>query len=83
MSLSDKISKADARLVITIILGITALALLILVFVKPLPDNNKELGLLIAGNFMGAFLTSITFWFGSSKGSSEKQEELNRRNQER
>lgn len=83
MGISDKITQADARLVITVILGIVALALLILVFVCPLPDNNKELALLIAGNFMGAFLTSITFWFGSSKGSADKQQELNKRNQER
>jgi len=66
--------------IITVILGVIALVLLVMVFVIPLPDNNKEMGLLIAGNFMGAFLTSITFWFGSSKGSVDKQEILNNRN---
>lgn len=82
MRFSEQISKADARLIITSILGFVAFTLLILVFTVELPNNNKDLGLLVAGNFMGAFLMSVTFWFGTTKGSQDKQTELNKRNQE-
>jgi hypothetical protein len=57
------------------------LGLFVLIFTVELPENNKEMAYLVVGNFMGAFGTIVAFWFSSSKGSVDKQIELNKKSQ--
>jgi hypothetical protein len=40
------------------------------------PDGNKEVLYLIVGQLIGAFVTAVAYWLGSSRGSAVKQDEL-------
>jgi hypothetical protein len=73
-------NNAEARIVLTCLLGVVTCTLLVLIFTVELPTNNKDMAYLVTGNFMGAFFLSVTYWFGTTKGSADKQDELNRRN---
>ena len=77
MSYFDLISK-EARVILSVIMVVATLALLVMIFTVPLPDNNKEMGHMAVGAFIGSFGTIIAFWFSSSKGSADKQDELNK-----
>lgn len=72
MTWFDNTSKAEERTIISLLMVIVIVALLFLMFVIELPDNNKDMAYLVVGGLMGSFTTIIAFWFGSSKGSSDK-----------
>jgi hypothetical protein len=57
-----------------------AIALLFLIFTTSIPDNNKDMAHLFVGGYIGWTGSVIYFWVGTSKGSTDKQEELNKRN---
>ena len=40
------------------------------------PDGNKEVLYLIVGQLIGAFVTAVAYWLGSSRGSAVKQGEF-------
>jgi len=40
------------------------------------PPANKEVLYLIAGQVIGAFSTAVAYWLGSSRGSVEKQAQI-------
>lgn len=40
------------------------------------PPGNKEVLYLIVGQLIGAFVTAVAYWLGSSRGSAVKQDEL-------
>ena len=42
------------------------------------PDINKDLLNLVAGALIGSFATIVGYFFGSSKGSADKNEMLNK-----
>lgn len=65
-------SKSEERTIISLFMVILIVALLLLMFMIELPDNNKDMAYLVVGALMGSFTTIIAFWFGSSKGSSDK-----------
>ena len=69
-------SKAEERTVISLLMMIVIIAILTLMFTVELPDNNKDMAYLVVGGLMGSFTTVIAFWFGSSKGSTDKTEIL-------
>ena len=69
-------SKAEERTVISLLMMIVIIAILTLMFTVELPDNNKDMAYLVVGGLMGSFTTVISFWFGSSKGSTDKTEIL-------
>lgn len=54
-------------------------ALLIMVFVFEIPSPNREVGLMTIGALIGQFNSIITYFFGSSKGSSDKTDLLTRK----
>ena len=54
-------------------------ALLIMVFVYEIPSPNREVGLMAIGALIGQFNSIITYFFGSSKGSSDKTDLLTRK----
>lgn len=45
----------------------------------PTPAANAEVIYLITGQVIGAFATAIAYWLGSSRGSAEKQRQLEAR----
>ena len=45
---------------------------------QPTPESNSEVIYLVTGQIIGAFATAIAYWLGSSRGSAEKQRQLER-----
>ena len=45
---------------------------LYIVFVAEVPQGNKDLGLLVIGALVAKFGDVVSYFFGSSKGSSDK-----------
>ena len=77
MQVLDTISKSDARKVIAAISLIALIAFLILIFTCEIPNNNKDLAYVVGGAFIGSCITSIfNYYFGSSQGSADKQQQL-------
>jgi len=46
-------------------------------FMKEMPERNLEAGLIILGVVASAFTQVVGFFFGSSKGSSDKSDAIN------
>lgn len=51
-------------------------ALLIILIKKEVPAPNKDLLNLVVGALIGSFATVVGYFFGSSKGSADKNEIL-------
>ena len=51
-----------------------------LLIFQTMPEANKDLLILVIGNLMAAFISVISYFFGSSKGSSDKTEIINKQN---
>jgi hypothetical protein len=49
-------------------------AILYVVFIKAMPEANKDLGLLVIGALVAKFGDIVSYFFGSSKGSSDKND---------
>lgn len=47
-------------------------------FALPTPPENREVVYLIAGQLIGAFGTAVAYWLGSSRGSAQKQNLIER-----
>lgn len=47
-------------------------------FMLRTPPENKEVVYLIAGQLIGAFSTAVAYWLGSSRGSLQKQDLIER-----
>lgn len=54
--------------------------ILYVIFRKVMPTENKEIGLLVIGALVAKFGDVVSFFFGSSKGSADKNEMLNNKN---
>lgn len=52
--------------------------ILVTVFSKEMPVSNKEIGLLVIGALIAKFGDVVSYFYGSSKGSSDKNELLNK-----
>jgi uncharacterized BrkB/YihY/UPF0761 family membrane protein len=61
-----------------IVLGFFAL-MVILVY-NSVPDQNKDLLNLVVGALIGSFATVVGYFYGSSLGSSDKNELLKQKN---
>ena len=82
MSWFTNSSNSEERTIISLFMLIVIVALLFLMFIIELPENNKEMAYLVVGALMGSFTTVIAFWFGSSKGSSDKTDIINQNKQQ-
>jgi hypothetical protein len=82
MSFLDNISKAEIRGMLTGLLVLGAISLLVAIFLVPIPDPNRDMAYLFVGGYLGWTGSTVNFWFGTSKGSADKQDELNKRNQD-
>lgn len=79
MKFFEKIESIEPRTVMTIIMTVAVLLILFLVFTVEIPETNRDLAIATVGTFVGYFGGVVTFWFGTSKGSSDKQKELLKR----
>jgi hypothetical protein len=64
---------------LTIVLALMVAAMGVGLFVLDTPSENREVVYLLAGQLLGAFATAIAYWLGSSRGSAEKQRQLEAR----
>lgn len=64
---------------LTLVLGVMVAGMTGALFLLKTPPENTEVVYLIAGQLLTAFLTCVTFWVGSSRGSFEKQGQIARR----
>ena len=55
-------------------------ALLILLVLSAVPSENKDLLNLVVGALIGSFSSIVSYFFGSSLGSSKKDQLLNEKN---
>jgi predicted permease len=53
--------------------------ILYVVFSKALPEDNREIGLLVIGALIAKFGDVVNYFYGSSKGSAEKNELLHKK----
>ena len=59
---------------------LATLAFFILLLYRPIPIENRDLVTTASGVFLGSGWTQIlNWWFGSSKGSSDKNELLTKK----
>lgn len=56
--------------------------ILYIIFKMVLPEGNKDIGLLVIGALIAKFGDVVAYFFGSSKGSADKTEILNKSNNE-
>lgn len=77
MTWFDNTSKAEERSILSLMMMVVVMAILMGIFTVEIPDNNKDMAYLVVGGLMGSFTTIIAFWFGSSKGSSDKTDIIN------
>lgn len=61
---------------LTIALSIMVSTMTYMIFTVAVPESSKEVAFFIVGQVMTAFITAITFWLGSSRGSHDKSREL-------
>ena len=50
--------------------------ILFIIFKKVMPTENREIGLLVIGALTAKFGDVVSYFFGSSKGSADKNEML-------
>ncbi|WP_418139205.1 hypothetical protein AB9R84_09115 [Oceanimonas smirnovii] len=63
---------------LTIALAVMVVALTIGLMAMPVPDGSKDVVFYLAGQIVTAFLAAVTYWVGSSRGSAEKQKQIDR-----
>jgi len=55
--------------------------ILYIIFKAQMPEGNKDVGLLVIGALVAKFSDVVGYFFGSSKGSSDKNELIKSQNQ--
>lgn len=54
------------------------LVLMVIVFIYPVPEVNHDLALFLLGQFAGIVVMVYSYFYGSSKGSADKTETVNK-----
>lgn len=57
-------------------IGVILVIMLTLLFMIDIPENNMNILLLIIGALISSFTTVVQYYFGSSKGSADKDKIL-------
>jgi hypothetical protein len=74
MTLFQRVTRSDIRNIIAVISVIGAFLMLYLIIVKPIPAENKDTVNLAVGFILGGLVGGVNgFYFGSSKGTPEKE----------
>ena len=70
------ITKSEIRNVLAVTTVIGAFGVLILLIMKPIPGENKDTINLAVGFVLGGLVAGVNgYYFGASKGVSDKKEE--------
>ncbi len=64
--------------VLTLILGLMMAALGVGLFWQEIPGANRDMANIEFGSLLTAFGTAVAYWLGSSRGSAEKQQTIDR-----
>jgi hypothetical protein len=64
---------------ITVALAVMTVGAFATLTLTEIPAGSREAALLIVGQVIGAFASSVAYWIGSSRGSAMKQEAIERR----
>lgn len=76
------IAKADWMKTITgIVVMIVFSAMVYTIITTEIPESNREIIIHVLGIMEGALMAIVTYYYGSSKGSQEKQQLLNKQNE--
>ena len=70
--MEDKPKFSIMPAVVTILLTIMASALLYALFVMTIPPENKDYVMLLLGTTFTLWSSSISYWIGTTRSSSEK-----------
>lgn len=74
----NKSSKDIFQYILGALITVGFFALLIILMYTTIPTANKDLLNLVVGALIGSFATIVGYFFGSSKGSAEKNEFIKR-----
>ena len=72
-----KISKEIYMYLLGALIVVGFFFILFIIFKKQIPETNKDLGLLIIGALVAKFGDVVSYFYGSSKSSSDKTTLLN------
>ncbi len=64
--------------VLTLMLGLMMAALGYMLFSHEIPATNRDMANIAFGSLLTAFGTAVSYWLGSSRGSAEKQQTIDR-----
>lgn len=65
--------------VVTVSLAVMVVGAFATLVLAEIPPGSREAALLIVGQVIGAFASSVAYWIGSSRGSALKQDAIERR----
>jgi hypothetical protein len=64
-----------------VVIVLAVMALLLVVFLKPLPVANHDIALLVIGALVAKFGDVVAYFYNSSKGSADKTDIIANQNQ--
>jgi len=73
-----KVAKEIYMYVLAAIISVGFFAVLIMVLTQEIPEQNMDTANQVLGGLLMAFALVISYFFGSSKGSSDKNEIMNK-----
>jgi len=62
------------------VIVVAILAIVALLVFYPVPPENREAFLIVLGTITGSFVSVVSYFYGSSKGSSDKTELIGKTN---
>lgn len=72
--------KNAAMYVLAALIVLAFFGVVVLLVIKGIPPENKDMFNLLLGALIAAFTAVVQYWFGSSKGSADKTEIMNKQN---
>ncbi len=63
---------------LTVMLALMMAALGYMLFSHEIPATNRDMANIAFGSLLAAFGTAVSYWLGSSRGSAEKQQTIDR-----
>jgi xanthine/uracil permease len=60
--------------ILAVVIVVGFFVLLGLLIFKEIPPQNKDLLNIVIGTLLAAFMSVVSYWYGSSKGSADKTE---------
>jgi predicted CDP-diglyceride synthetase/phosphatidate cytidylyltransferase len=74
----NKVNKDIYQYALATLIVIVVFVLTYVVFIVPLPEENKDIALLLIGVLVAKFSDVVAYFFNSTKGSAEKTDIISR-----